>query len=727
VSLPLAHSPHPPYGAQSYREHSCNVERQARENAGRACEFYAGDRRAFIDDVAAAASYHDLGKLDAKNQGVLRQVSRRPLPLAHEDAGVAHLLNCRRGEAAVLVAAHHAGLFDEIEERKKQTPFRNLKVALHVDRHRVDYTKLHEAESCPIFPPIARSSLLHRTGWERRIALSCLVDADHGDTARHYGNESEPHWPDLHWADRLLALDQYVAKLPRGSPRDADRDRVYEQCREAPVEPGMRACDAPVGSGKTTAVMAHLLRVAAERRLRHIFVVLPYINIVRQSVEIYRKAIILPGEDPLSVVAEHDHQADFDSLDARQLATLWRAPIVVTTAVQFFETIGAYHPARLRKLHELPGSAVFVDEAHATLPAHLWPQMWLWLEEWVSNWGGHIVLASGSLPRFWGLAEFVDPPKTNLHVPDLVPEALRCELAAAEGSRVELRTHETALTLDDLLDFVMSKPGPRIIVMNTVQSAAVVADRVKRGDRGDVLHLSTALTPADRFRILDRVRAKLSSPNDWTLVATSCVEAGLDLSFRTGFRETATTASIIQIGGRVNRQAKHDSGEVWDFRVDDPLLPNNPQLELAQRVLRRLFADGMVETLTASELVLEAMRREVTEGQSQRSQALRNAEGCQRYPDVGKLCRVIDDDSRFVIVDEDLASKVQDGQKVRVHELLKGSVRIWARKLARMPTKLLRGDGSDSRSIYVWTGAYDPDFLGYMVSQLGQISTFYIA
>jgi CRISPR-associated endonuclease/helicase Cas3 len=727
MNLPLAHSPRPPYGPQSYGEHSRNVGREARGNAERAAAYYGGDRAKFVEDVAAAAVYHDLGKLDAKNQDVLRRVSRQPLPLAHEDAGVAHLLDCKLSEAAVLVAAHHAGLFDESDERKKPTPFRNLNVAVDVDHHLADYLKLHKDAGCSVFGRVARSSLLHRTGWERRLALSCLVDADHGDTARHRGNEPEPHWPDPRWADRLRALDEYVAKLPRGSPRDADRTRVYEACGAAPVNPGMRACDAPVGSGKTTAVMTHLLRVAAAGRLRHIFVVLPYVNIVRQSVQTYRKAILLPGEDALAVVAEHDHQADFDSLDARQLATLWRAPIIVTTAVQFFETIGAHHPARLRKLHELPGSAVFVDEAHAVLHAHLWPQMWLWLEEWVSNWGGHIVLASGSLPRFWELREFVDPPKKTSDVPDLVPEIPRGELAAAEGSRVALRTNHTALTLDELVEFIMSKPGPRIIVLNTVQSAAVVADRIRRVHQGGVLHLSTALTPTDRLRMLDRVRAALAATADLTLVATSCVEAGLDLSFRTGFRETATTASIIQVGGRVNRQAKDDAAEVWDFHVDDPLLPNNPQLEVAQRVVTRLFADGSVGSFPASKLALEGMRLEITEGQNQRAQELRETESAQRYPEVARLCRVIDADSRFVIIERDLAQALRDDRHLPAHKLLKGSVQIWARKLAKLPAELIRGTASDPHSIYVWTGDYDPDFLGYMVGQLAQTESYYIA
>ena len=82
--------------------------------------------------------------------------------------------------------------------------------------------------------------------------------------------------------------------------------------------------------------------------MRHIFVVLPYVNIIKQSVDIYRKALVLDGEDPEAVVAEHHHQVDFSDIDMRYLATLWKAPIIVTTAVQFFETLGSHQPARLK-------------------------------------------------------------------------------------------------------------------------------------------------------------------------------------------------------------------------------------------------------------------------------------------------------------------------------------------------------------------------------------------
>ena len=116
-----------------------------------------------------------------------------------------------------------------------------------------------------------------------------------------------------------------------------------------------------------------LAPAAGAKKLRRLFVVLPFTNIIDQAVEVYRKSLVVPGEDPESVVAAVHHKADYKDPDSRHLAALWDAPVVVTTAVQFFETLAAASTGGLRKLHNLVGAGVFIDESHACLPAKLWP------------------------------------------------------------------------------------------------------------------------------------------------------------------------------------------------------------------------------------------------------------------------------------------------------------------------------------------------------------------
>ncbi|MBM4350249.1 MAG: DEAD/DEAH box helicase, partial [Deltaproteobacteria bacterium] len=663
---PLAHSPRHGIRSQTYFEHISNVCRQAVCNAQNAAIYYTGDRNAFVSWIEAAAVYHDLGKLDKANQVVLQKDSRKPLPIAHDDAGVAELDKLGWQEAVILAYGHHDGLFSRDEEFAKQgRPFRQLKrmvpdgekVADHVDRKLGVYESLHEAAGCQKLPLVEPPGPLHICGFTRRIALSCLVDADHGDTARHYGNEVKTLKVEPRWQERLAALERYAGGLPQGKTeqeqvRNHLRKRLFEVCRDAPLDPPIRTCDAPVGSGKTTAVMANLLRVAAERKpqLRHIIVVLPYTNIITQSVEVYRKALVLEGESPENVVAEHHHRADFADLELRQLATLWEAPIIITTAVQFFETLGSHHPARLRKLHELPGSVVFVDEMHAAIPSHLWPQMWRWIEIWTREWGGYLVLASGSMPRFWKLDEYKDLIRGNdkkpmPEVPDLVTDdSLRSKLKKMEERRIIYRRRPEdadALDCQGIVDFVIRKePGPRLLIVNTVQTAAVIAQAMRELGH-NVLHLSTALAPAHRDLVVERVKLRLRDKiKNWTLVATSCVEAGMDFSFRTGFRERASTASLIQIGGRVSRGDEFIDAEVWDILLRDDQFRNNPVISISRRALDH-FTPNELSRMPPFELATIAMRREWTSGAEEKARQLIEYEDAMEYPNVSKETRVI--------------------------------------------------------------------------------------
>lgn len=409
----LAHSGRPERGipAQPFWDHIERVTRAAADSAGRAAAFWKGDSDSFCREVEAAARFHDCGKLATENQTVLAGFSRKALPVRHEDAGAACLLEQHREKAALLVASHHAGLPSVPTEEIKRLQagpakkYRITEAIAHTDQHLAGYSQHYDEAGLTAGPkPVVTGKW---SGLTHRFALSCLVDADHTDTARHYLQAVPKSPPPCRWPERMEALNRYVDGLSAGrtpDPRNGDRQRVYADCRNTEPEAGIVSCDATVGSGKTTAVMAYLLRAAEQRKLRHIFVVLPYTNIIEQSVDVYRKALVLPGEDSADVVAEVHHRAEFENPESREMAVLWNAPITVTTAVQFFETFAGNKPARLRKLHELAGSAVFVDEAHAAIPIWLWPQTWLWLKETRQRLG--MLLRIG----FWIAGEILGEP-----------------------------------------------------------------------------------------------------------------------------------------------------------------------------------------------------------------------------------------------------------------------------------------------------------------------------
>ncbi|MEI6335737.1 MAG: CRISPR-associated endonuclease Cas3'', partial [Methylococcaceae bacterium] len=576
----LAHSAKIDKGipAQSYAEHILNARQKAFEKATRAGKF-APDLKELLSQVAAlAAEYHDMGKVDDDNQAVLtgRKKSKK-LPINHVDAGVAYLWQLRKNNlpaflAAMVAYAHHIGLQSKAKEGAKGSKecrdeklieYTTKKLPHYLEQHRsvIDEWQIEKQVTLP--KPEQMALFL-------RFALSCLADADHGDTARHYGEPQTNQTFFLNPVERLKALDIYVAGLAKDNSNELRtqlRNSVYEACKEASTEPSLYACDSPVGTGKTTAVMAHLLNAAQAKGLQRIFVVLPFTNIIDQSVDTYRKALILKDEDPELIIAAHHHKADFSSPESRQYTYLWQAPIVVTTAVQFFETLASNQPAALRKLHQLAGSAIFIDEAHAALPSHLWPQAWQWLTQLSKDWGCHIVLASGSLTRFWELEDFVNPP---VKLPELIKQKIREQCLQLEQTRVKPETNHDVLNLTDLVKWVFDKSGPRLLILNTVQSAAVVAQYISENfGREKVEHLSTALTPLDRNKTLEKVKARLKDKqdNNWILVATSCVEAGVDLSFKTGFRERCSLVSLLQTAGRINRENLETEATIWDFSL----------------------------------------------------------------------------------------------------------------------------------------------------------------
>jgi CRISPR-associated endonuclease/helicase Cas3 len=561
-----------------------------------------------IATIEAGATFHDLGKLDPANQAALRKGREGKLPWDHIDAGVAHLSASGNCAAAWLVRAHHAPGFPKRAQHFTQPSDPKLRGRRNdrddferhdeqierTDGHLTSYLATHYAA-------IGRADIksapeLH--GLPLRLALSCLVDADHTDTAR-FDTGREPVAPLApRWGERLAALDRYVAALPsKPGDRDANRKAFYDACRFARTNSSMVSCEGPVGLGKTTAVTAYLLRKAAEATpaLRRLFIVAPYTNIIGQTVERLRAALTLPGERPEDVVAEHHHRVDFQNIADRDLAALWRAPVVVTTAVQLFETLASNGPDRLRKLHELPGSAIFIDEAHAALPNPLWPQNWRWLCELVDDWSCRLVFASGSQARFWEQEWIVGDATRNL--PDLMSASLRERVLKAETRRLRYGSLGNIPSVDELVKRVLGEPGPRLLILNTVQSAAVAAARMRNLGL-ETVHLSTALCPHDRDWVLQGVRNRLqrATNHDWTLVATSCVEAGVDLSFRSGFRERFATASIIQVGGRVNRHGEFDQdggGTVWDFSLDSGAgIVAHPAAKSSAPVLAKLLEEG---------------------------------------------------------------------------------------------------------------------------------------
>lgn len=710
---------------QTYSEHVENVLEDAVGFWTEVSRYWQMDGADSLADVVrAAAEFHDLGKLDDHNQRVLSgKNSHAHLPVPHQDSGVAHLLAQKDFLTALLVYAHHIGLPDLAEIQMQRPPLRIIDARKRevVDHSLPEVLRRHAECGFTITQPCsAKEGRPLHASIDFRLLFSCLTDADHGDAACASGEIAHvPSPPMLCPVERLKALRKYVSAFPpASSPEKQKRNELravfFKACLEAGTDSSLAECDAPVGTGKTTAVMARLLRVAESKNLRRIFVVLPFTNIIRQSVEVYRKALVLPGENPEEVVAEIHHRADYRDKASRRLTALWNAPIVVTTAVAFFETIASNQPATLRRLHNLPGSAVFLDEAHAMLPAKLLPLAWHWINHTAVDWQCFWTLASGSLNRFWELEEFALTNSVN--VANILPPDTQLLLAAAETSRVAYHRKKEPMSLMALVDWLATLEGPVLVVLNTVHTAAAASRAAERVfGIGNVLHVSTALSPTDREATLELIRDRLRNQDDtkWCLIATSCVEAGVDLSFRTGVRECSSLASLLQLAGRINRNSEQATADVWtvflDVNASDVV--TNPLWSVSARVLTDFFASG---TPISPSLCTEAMKRELREGGvSSELEILKKSENSCAFRTVEKEFRVIQDDSVPAVVDKALIERIERFEDVSWRDIQNGSVCI--RK--RLIEKLSLEESRRYPGVFLWKYDYTP-FLGYMAGIL---------
>lgn len=357
-----------------------------------------------------------------------------------------------------------------------------------------------------------------------------------------------------------------------------------------------------------------------------------------------------------------------------------------------------------------------MDEAHASLPLKLLPLAWHWMKVLKEEWNCYWILASGSLVRYWQIPELVGSEEKQ--VPEMVNQHLREALLAYEKNRIQFCWNPYPQSRMVLMDWVMSKSGPRLVIMNTVQSAAVVANDIcKKYGKQCVEHLSTALEPEDRRKTMKVVKRRLADSTDtnWVLVATSIVEAGVDFSFRTGFRELASVLSLLQAAGRINRNGFYDNAEMWSFSMqDDKMLNQNPQIKVSAGLLEEYLRNGIEVT---PKLSTKSIRDELYRGKSEAKQmkTMLEAERSLNFKTVNDQFHVIESDTVTVIVDAELAEDIRQGGGTW-QEVQKRSVSISRKALDKWRVKQI------TKEIYQWTLSYN-SFLGYMDGALNLEAT----
>ena len=532
----------------------------ARETAAQAAkraQFLALSRCAALSGLA-----HDLGKYAGDMQQRIRGADIR---VEHSTAGAAVLRECASSDAervaaellGYAIAGHHAGLPDMTGGdaslmRRLETYSDRLdprwrgEIALDLDG-------VAEEIAAHIGPE--REHAAFDFSLVVRMLFSCLVDADFRDTEAHYdrigGLSRDRDWPTLgaHLDAHRGRLDAHLAGLGQGGEINAIRREIMAAVRaKAAMPPGLFTLTVPTGGGKTLVSLAFALDHAAAHGLRRVIHVIPFTSIIEQTAGIFRG--ILGADHVLEHHASIEDRAAPDDLNAsaardkmRLAMEDWAAPVVVTTAVQLFESLFAARPSRARKLHNIAGSVIVLDEAQ-TLPRPLLRPCLTMLDRLARHWRCSIILCTATQPAVdveqlsGGLAL-----KGRELAPD--PAALNARMR-----RVRM-AHAGVMADADLVAALTDHPQALVIV----NSRAHALELFRAAAHLDgTIHLSTRQHARDRQRILEDVSSRLRDGRPCRLIATSLVEAGVDLDFPIGWRAEAGLDQIVQAAGRVNRE-----------------------------------------------------------------------------------------------------------------------------------------------------------------------------
>lgn len=580
---------------QGLAEHLRNVAAMAGEKAS----VFGGSGLAEI-----AGLLHDLGKYSDDFQ---RRIAGDAVRVDHATRGAMVAVE-RFGPIGMLlaygIAGHHAGLANGSAGGER--------TALHDRLKGLGLPPLKDDWLREIVLPARPPSLVLKPHTERRMfqfaflarmLFSCLVDADYLDTEAFYDRVALPGQPNDRSTSRALEarslealrerLDMYLSGFVADSDVNRVRADILVHTRQAAQHaPGLFSLTVPTGGGKTLASLAFALDHAIQHGLRRVIFVIPFTSIVEQNAAVFRAALGDLGEAAVlehhsAFVAAQLPRADAERYQAREKLRLamenWDAPIIVTTAVQFFESLFAARPSQCRKLHNIAGSVVILDEAQ-TLPLKLLRPAVAAIDELARNYRSSIVLCTATQPAL-NAPDFrggFDKDQVRELAPN-PPELFR------KLDRVRVR-HVGTLD-DDQLAAQLRDLDQVLCIVNNRRHARALYQML--ADLPGVRHLTTLMCARHRSQVLAEVRIRLKAGEPCRLVSTSLIEAGVDISLPTVYRAEAGLDSVAQAAGRCNRNgeqlAEHSEVRVFATANGDWAPP--PELrqfaQAAQQIMRQ--------------------------------------------------------------------------------------------------------------------------------------------
>ena len=566
----IAHSTNSKGEEQSMKQHSEGVADLMKSFA------LAND---FAEIYLCCGLLHDLGKYSKGFQKYIRSNGYKE-PHAKWGAYMARmnkLINI-----AFPVIGHHAGL------PNRDAMFEDLEICAKDGNRWNEIQRAMDEDKAII--PICDNSPFDKIGdvFQKelfvRLLYSALVDADSLDTERHFEKEQfDSRSSKTLDVDALLtALNKRFESFNEDTPLNELRTtvRLYAQSL-ANADQGCFSMTLPTGMGKTlTSLNWALHHAKAHPNIKRIVIVLPFISIIDQTANELKNIfkdydVIL--EHHSNVIFEEAKEEETYCKDSKYLATEnWDYPIVITTAVQFFESLFSNQRSKCRKLHNLQDSIVIFDEIQ-TLPVNLAECTMKMLNDMLHLCRCSFLFCTATQPNFQTRKDFSGLDK-------IMPLVENPASIFASTKRVKYNAIDEyqAQSIDSIAEYVVEHNDSVLIVCNTKKKALALFECLKKRSDIPVFHLSTNMCQIHRMDVINKVRQKLKNGEKLILCSTQLIEAGVDIDFPVVFRELAPLESIIQSAGRCNREGKLDEGQVYLFQLEDQSQPSRQYETFAQ-------------------------------------------------------------------------------------------------------------------------------------------------
>ncbi|MGN0558392.1 MAG: CRISPR-associated helicase Cas3' [Acutalibacteraceae bacterium] len=523
---------------------------------------------------------HDIGKYSDAFQ---KRINGNKIRVDHSTCGMQESIKRKMMMAAFCIAGHHGGIPDfgtRTDTADDPTIYGRLRKPTEDFSDwvtEVDQNELKQIKEPLIKDMVSRSFLT-------RFLFSCLVDADYIDTENFMSNGTVSRTVGDTPEKLLGMLCCFIEKWKNPSARlNILRSQILNECIDTGKNSNERffTLTVPTGGGKTVSSMAFALSYAVKHNKKRIIYVIPYTSIIEQNADVFRKIFGFKN------VLENHSNFDFKNYDDETKAQMmlaaenWDSPVIVTTAVAFFESIFSNKPSKCRKIHNIADSVVIFDEAQI-LPLDFLLPCATAIRQLAENYNCAVVLCTATQPNFDSIINMTkkDGVKTAL------TEICKSNQSITDDFRRAEFCYDGRLE-DDELALRLRQCSQVLCIVNKKAHAQRIYSML--GDSDENFHLSTYMYPSHRKKALEAIKKRLKENKPCRVISTSLIEAGVDIDFPTVYRAISGIDSILQAGGRCNRENKRKICEsvVHIFNTDEVLSYQQTNADVAKDVIKK--------------------------------------------------------------------------------------------------------------------------------------------